>query len=225
MFAALVDYLGISDPVQKLLPPIGSIPAGHMPVADLQYLALAKEALELMRGSTVYASMTWKAKAAFFFVSTKEVKGQLAGVSVYAVGGGDLHARSTALSAPDSWAPASPDNNTASGSVKAGVDLSATLLSMNGACGGSMQLHEVCRADCSNGKGIVKGVSQHHTCLGAHLASLLGCAGKLTANKDGGSAASTSVHTKCVTCSAEYYYSPRSSTKDSHCFYMWVMYW
>jgi hypothetical protein len=175
------------DPVQQLLPPISIISLQHLPVLDLHYYALAKQAVNLILSSTAFtttSSSTWKSNAAYFFVSTKEVAGQLSGVSVYAVGGGNLK--------EPNWARTNLQQGSAACNIDAGCDLSAVLLgqqdrSVPAAAAAAvaqpvapllqrpegLPFWDVARGDCSNGSVMVKGISRNHKCFGRQLQSLL----------------------------------------------------
>jgi hypothetical protein len=78
-FKALVDYLSLPDPAHKLLPPPESIPIGRLPVLDLHFHAMAKQAVDVMLGSDFYVSgrsnSTWTAKAAYFMLMSKRWTG------------------------------------------------------------------------------------------------------------------------------------------------------
>jgi hypothetical protein len=90
---ALVDYLDIPDPVLQLLPPFRIISLQHLPVLDLHYYALAKQPMTLTQLNSFHNHQQQHMEvqcSLLIFVSTKEVDRQLSGVSVHAVGGGNL---------------------------------------------------------------------------------------------------------------------------------------
>lgn len=195
--AELVDYLDLPDPVQQLLPSLSMISIQHLPVLDLHYYALSRQAVDLMLNSTAFtisSSSTWKSNAAYFFVSARETDGQLSGVSVYAVGGGNLQ--------EPSWA-CTDLQGSANSNIDAGRDLTAVLLNPRSSCTmtssvtssfpgsietdagksnsrqqqqqqpESLPFWDVARTDSSNGSVLVKGISQNHKCFGCHLEALM----------------------------------------------------
>lgn len=231
----LIWYLDIPDPVQQLLPPLSLVSLQHLPVLDLHYYAMAKQAVDTMLSSTAFVSSsssgTWKTNAAYFFVSVKEVEGLLVGVSVYSVGGGNL--------AEPSWACRDlqmPTN--CSCNTDAGRDLTAVLLnptdsnvtnstgSKHSSTSGVVQLPEgvsfwdVAGADCSNGRGLVKGISQHHKCFGCHMAALMAEAvSGIVAGGSHGNASSLRAACGCVEHrAAGYLYEVGVAS-------LWVVYW
>jgi hypothetical protein len=225
----LICYLDIPDPVQQLLPPLSLISLQHLPVLDLHYYAMAKEAVDTMLYSTAFvnssSSGTWKTNAAYFFVSVKEVEGLLVGVSVYSVGGGNL--------AEPSWACRDlqmPTN--CSCNTDAGRDLTAVLLrptdsigSEDSSTSGVVELPEgvsfwdVAGADCSNGRGLVKGISQHHKCFGCHMAALMAEVVSGIAGASHGNASSLRAACGCVEHRAAGYVHEVGVAS------LWVVYW
>lgn len=210
---ALVDYLGLPEPLNKLLPPCSTLTLQHLPVLDLHYLAMTNQAVELMLSSPLafqsYNGVnTWPANAAYFYLRAQKDGACPVGVDVYAVGGGTLADPSNN---PAAWTPDAEGRY----SISIGYDVSAMKLSGlhstplgTSALASSTSLQAVCTANA----GYNSDISPVDQCFGHYIEAALKAAISGIALSSLSGRTAQRVQLKCV--SASYsgpYGSPRSA--------------